>query len=156
MLANYILSRNTTLMKKMIRIACIMCISAIFVTSCKKDDKSRMELITSGNWKIVSDQVKVGNGGWDEGIQAYSSCELDNYLKFSSNNTVEYNEGATMCDPLDDQSITAPWAFENGETSLNIFGEVLIIEELTGSTLTVTSSDTYNGTTTYYKQVFKH
>ncbi len=140
----------------MIRIACIVCISMIFVTSCKKDDKSRMELITSGNWKLVSDQEKVGNGTWQEYIQGYAACELDNYMKFSNNNTFEYNEGPTKCDPLDDQSITAPWAFENGETSLNILGEVLIIEELTGSTLTVTYSDTFNGTTTYYKQVYKH
>lgn len=143
-------------MKRMIRIACIVCISMIFVTSCKKDDKSRMELITSGNWKLVSDQEKVGNGTWQEYIQGYAACELDNYMKFSNNNTFEYNEGPTKCDPLDDQSITAPWAFENGETSLNILGEVLIIEELTGSTLTVTYSDTFNGTTTYYKQVYKH
>ncbi len=143
-------------MKRMLQTACIICISMIFFTSCKKDDKSRMELITSGNWRIVSDQEKVGNGTWQEYIQGYSACELDNYMKFSTNNTFEYNEGATMCDPLDDQSITAPWAFENGETSLNVLGEVLIIEELTGSTLTVSYSETFNGTTTYYKQVYKH
>ena len=143
-------------MKKMIRIACIVSISMIFLASCKKDDKSRMELITAGNWKLVSDQEKTGNGAWEENIQTYSACELDNYLKFSANNTFEYNEGPTRCSPLDDQSITAPWAFENGETTVNIYGEVLTVEELSGSTLIFTSSDTFGGTTTYYKQVFSH
>ena len=143
-------------MKKMIRIACIISISMIFFTSCKKDEKSKMELITSGNWKLVSGQERTGNAAWQENIQTYSPCELDNYIKFSTNSTFELNEGPTKCDPQDDQSINAPWAFENGESSVNIYGEVLAIEELSGSKLVLTYFDAFGGTTTYYKQVFSH
>ena len=143
-------------MKRMIRMACIVSISMISFTSCKKDEKTRMELMTAGNWKIVSDQEKTGTGAWQENIQTYSACELDNYIKFSANNTFEFNEGPTKCDPMDDQSETAPWAFENNESSINIYGEVLGVEELSGSVLILTSSDTFGGTTTYYKQVFNH
>ena len=143
-------------MKKMIRLSFIAAIAAISLSSCKKDEKTRMELLTSGNWKIVSDQEKINNGAWEEYISGYDACELDSYFKFNTNNTFEYNEGPTKCDAMDPQSFSGAWNFENGETQINIFGNVENIDELTASTLITSASETYNGTTYYYKQVYKH
>lgn len=143
-------------MKKMIRYSFIAAIAAVSLSSCKKDEKTRMELITAGNWKIVSDQVKFGNGNWEEFITGYEACELDNYIKFNTNNTVEGNEGATKCSPDDPQSMTGQWSFANGESQISMFGEVANIDELNESTIVTSSSETFNGTTYYYKQVYKH
>lgn len=143
-------------MKKMIRYSLIAVVAAVSLSSCKKDDKSRMELITTGNWKIVSDQEKVGNGAWEEYISSYEACELDSYVRFNTNNTFEANEGPTKCDPGGIDSFTGSWNFENGETQINMMGSIENIEELTGSTLVLSSSENYNGTMYYYKQVYKH
>lgn len=134
----------------------IALLSVAVFSACKKDSKDREELLTSQRWKLVSDQEKAGTGPWEEYIDDYDACELDNYIKFNSNNSAEFNEGPTKCDPTDDQAYSLPWVFLNDETQLSIDGEVLDIEELSGSTLIVTSSDTYAGTTYYYKQILKH
>lgn len=143
-------------MKQIIRTTFVAIAAVAMFSSCKKDDKSRTDLLTSGNWKIISDQERAGTGAWEEYIDDYDACELDNYLKFSKANTVEFNEGPTLCDPLDDQSYTLPWNFMSDETQLSVAGEVVNIEELSGSTLTITSSETVGGTTYTYKQIYKH
>lgn len=143
-------------MKQIIRTACIAMATAAIFSSCKKDDKSRTELLTSGNWKIVSDQERVGSGAWEEYIDDYEPCELDNYVKFSKANVVTFNEGASLCDPSDDQEYTLPWSFLSDETQLSVAGEIVDIEELSGSTFIFTSSETVSGTTHYYRQTWKH
>src|SRR5688572_28148875 len=100
-------------MKQMIRTACIAIASVAMFSSCKKDDKSRTELLTSSNWKIVSDQEKAGTGAWEEYIDDYDACQLDNFIKFNTDNSVDFNEGPTKCDPTDDQEYSSPWMFEN-------------------------------------------
>lgn len=143
-------------MKKIIRYSFIAAIAAVSFSSCKKDEKTKMELITEGNWILISDQEKVGSGEWQEFITSYEACEKDNYLKFSANNTVEANEGASKCDPGDPQTMTGPWGFENGETQINIYGFVGNIDELSGSRLTVSTTEQV-GTLTYYsRQTYSH
>ncbi|RZK66540.1 MAG: hypothetical protein EOO92_25130 [Pedobacter sp.] len=143
-------------MKNFIRTGCMVLAAAAMFTSCKDDDKSRTELLTSGNWKIVSDQSRVGNGAWQEDIGTYDPCELDNYAKFSEANTVAFNEGPTKCDPLDDQEYVLPWSFVNGEDQISVAGEVYTIDELNGSTLTLSTSEVIGSTTYYYRQTLKH
>lgn len=143
-------------MRQIIRTTFIAIVAVAAFSSCKKDDKSRVELLTSANWKLVSDQEKAGTGPWEEYIDDYEACELDNYIKFNNNNSAEFNEGLTKCDPTDDQVYSLPWAFQNDESQINMDGEILDIEELSGSTLIVTTSETYAGTTYYYKQILKH
>jgi hypothetical protein len=147
-------------MKKMIRYTLIAALVAISFTSCKKDDAptetSRIELLTSANWKLTSDQTKLGTGAWVESIGFQESCDLDNYLKFNSNNTAEDNEGATKCDPLDLQSYTRTWAFQNGETQILFYGLVWTIDELTSTRLTLSTSEELGNGTHYYKVGYTH
>lgn len=148
-------------MKQIFRTACIALASAAIFTSCKKDDDKpatadpKTTFLTNGTWKLVSDQEKIGNEPWQEMIGFYDACELDNFLKFNPTQVV-YNDGAVKCDPADQQEYSFPWSFENGGTKLNIDGEVVEIEELSATTLSVVSSDTADGLVFKYRQVFKH
>jgi hypothetical protein len=143
-------------MKKIIRYSFIAAIAAVSFSSCKKDEKTKMELITEGNWKLISDQEIIGTGEWQEYITSYEACERDNYLKFSSNNIVEANEGATQCDAGDPPSTSGPWSFVNGETQINIYGYVGNLDELSASRMTISTTETV-GTITYYsRQTYSH
>lgn len=143
-------------MKKMIRFTLIAFAALIVLSSCKKDDKSNTELLTAGNWKLVSEMEKVDNGNWVENIGSYSSCDLDDYIIFKTNNTYEFNEGASKCDPTDPQIETGIWAFEANETKLSVDGEAADLKELSSSTLMISSSITFGGSIYYSKQTFKH
>ena len=144
-------------MKHFIRTTCVAMASMVIFASCKKDDdKSRTELLTQSNWKLVSDQEKAGSAPWEEYIDDYDPCELDNYFKFNTNGSVVLDEGPTKCDPTDPQTETGNWSFESNESRLNLDGYVVDIEELNGSTLTFTSTETFGGVTYIYKQIYRH
>lgn len=143
-------------MKKMIRFSLIAITALIVLSSCKKDDKSNTELLTAGSWKLVSEMEKVDNGNWVENIGSYSACELDDYIIFKTNNTYEFNEGATKCDPTDPQIETGIWAFGANEATLSVDGNPADLNELSSSTLIVSSSYTFGVNTYYSKQTFKH
>lgn len=141
-----------------VRTTCIAIASMSIFSSCKKDDDNgnRLELLTTGSWKLVSTQEKVNNGAWVEYIDDYEDCSLDDYLKFNTNSLVEFNAGPTLCDPSEDQSYTVPWSFEDGQSKINIEGDLANIETLNSNTLTVTFIEVDGGVTYYYKDVFNH
>lgn len=109
---------------------------------CKKDkdeEKSKTELLTSGQWKISAMTLTPGSD-WDmDGdidTDLYSlldACDKDDYLVFSTNGSVEYNEGATKCDQDDPQSESDSWSFTDNETKINLDGDIYTIDELTSS-----------------------
>jgi len=129
-------------------------IALMFCAACKKDNKNpNMDLITSGDWKIIS---VIANPPFDydgDGIDdseifpLYDACEKDDYYTFKSNGILEVNAGSTKCDPQDPQIIPATWEFADNEKSIVIDGEKGTINELTSSNLRFTFAQPGESTT---------
>lgn len=144
-------------MKKMIQLSFIAIAAMLFFTSCSKtDSKTKTELITSGKWKIVSDMSRTGSGAWQEDIGTYGACELDDFILFNTDNTLEINEGVTKCDPLDPQFEMGIWAFTDNETKLSLDGTPATLDELTSTTLSFTISTFFNGVSYENKVTLRH
>jgi hypothetical protein len=134
----------------------------IGVFSCKKESaKSRTELLTQAGWRETSAEMKTGaSGTWgaDPSFTSLSACEKDDITLFKTGGVFEVNEGATKCSASDPQLIyTGAWAFQNNETEISIVGQgVASIEVLNETTLVITYSDTFGGTTYYYIETYVH
>lgn len=135
---------------------------ALSFSACKKDDKktSATDFLTSGNWKIVSDQEKIGPADWVEYIGNYDACELDNFYKFNTDNTGVYDEGATKCDPGDLQTFPITWELLNSGTQLKIsyglYSDTAALVSVNATNLVIQSSDEDNGVVTLNKMTFAH
>lgn len=126
------------------------------IVSCKKDKKSKSELLTEKTWKVTKEESKMNSSPYVDDFPGWASCEKDNIIQFFTNNTFKETEGATKCDPADPDEVSAGgWAFTQNETKITLNGLFeATIEQLDGSTLVVTytetsGSDTYSTRTTY-------
>ena len=64
------------------------------------------------------------------------ACYKDNLIKYSTNGTGVYDEGATNCDPDSTPQITPfTWVFNLTETKIIEDGETYNLVELSGTTL---------------------
>jgi hypothetical protein len=130
--------------------------------SCKKESaKSKTELLTQAGWRQSNGEMKTGaSGTWsvDPSFSSMSACEKDDITLFKTGGSFEINEGASKCSPSDPQLIyTGVWAFQNNETEISIVGQgVASIELLNETTLVITYSDTFGGTTYYYRETYVH
>ncbi|MGB0999434.1 MAG: hypothetical protein ACPGVE_03750, partial [Flavobacteriales bacterium] len=99
--------------------------------SCKSDDDSSSASLV-GEW-IQVDAKLNGVSDWED----YADCTQDNITIYYSDNTFEVNEGATKCDPDDNQIIdggTWSWIAEGSE--LQLYGAFSIgVEKLSSSDL---------------------
>jgi hypothetical protein len=109
---------------------------------CEKDkEQTRMDLLTSGQWKVISFTLTPPidiDGDGDVDADAYAlmdACQKDDYLVFKRDGKYEANEGLTKCDPLDPQSELLDWSFVNEEKELIMDGDRVTIQELTESRL---------------------
>lgn len=129
-------------------IACI-----VLISSCKKDDEpkvSKTELLagkTSKSWKQTA-----GKENGTDYFSSYSACDKDDLYIFSANKNFEFTEGASKCDPDDDQVLdSGTWEFKANETVIKAINLEANILELTSSTLRiryVDGGDTYEDTYT--------
>ncbi len=146
-------------MKKMLRTAACAAIAALALGACKKSSsKSKTELLTQANWKIVAQQEKSSaTAAWGANIYlAAPACEKDNFVTFKTPNVFELNEGATKCFAADPQIETGVWAFAENETKLNVDGDIATIVQLDEGTLVLQSQDTFGGVTTYSLTTLSH
>ncbi len=117
----------------------------LFSLGCKKDNakqnQSRMDLITTGQWKIIALTLVPGydidgDGDIDTDIfQDFDLCEKDDYYIFKSNGIFEVNEGPSKCDASDPQVVSANWSFANQEKEIILDGTPGTIEELSTTRL---------------------
>lgn len=147
-------------MKKKIKFIFIAFITTSFLGmySCKKDEKeSAKEKIQDKNF-YMTNIVSKENNVVVETIADYDPCELDNIFRLNSNGTGSFDEGATKCDPTDEQTIPFNWTMTNNDTKLNLsvlfFTESFDILENNGTTLRllyteVDSGYVYTSETTY-------
>lgn len=99
----------------------LFAVATIGTTACKKDDEKSNEdkLTASSCWK----QTKVETydpttSTWvNEPIE---DCDKDDCTTFKADKTVIFDEGATKCDPSDDQTITGTWSLSADSKTLTI------------------------------------
>ncbi len=124
----------------------LLVIATLFLfTACQKDksESARMDLITTGTWKLIALTSQPGNDIDGDGIidtdvfAFYDVCEKDNFYVFKRNGEYEVNEGASKCDASDPQVYTSHWQFSKNETEIILDGDTGKIEELTSSTLRI-------------------
>lgn len=125
-------------------------------SSCNKEKvKSKTDLLTQKAWKIQKLETKEGNNPWEDDFPTWDACSKDDRYVFRANNTYEFNEGLTKCDPSDPQIIdTGTWSFTNNETKLLIDGDEFTIVSLTDSNLILSSQETVQGITFQIKITF--
>jgi Lipocalin-like domain len=105
----------------------------MLLNGCTKEDlMTKEELLTDGKWTIRSYNIIPGLNDPDM-LVFYDACERDNFLQFYSNKTGEFNEGATKCDPRDQQSELFTWSLNESETKITIDNREVEIAELSGS-----------------------
>lgn len=136
----------------------LFCLLIAGAISCKKDkDKSsKIDALTTGNWKWSKQEEKVNSGTYEDDVINWDACDKDDFIKFAKDKTYEYNEGATKCDPSDDQVIPGDWDFQDNETKLSIDGEVWNIDQLDNNALVLSASETFGSDTYYYRLTFVH
>ena len=129
------------------------------LSSCKKDSTSpapsKTELLTAKSWKVTGDvTVETTNGKTTttDNFATASACEKDNFVKFSGDKKAVFDEGANKCQGAN-QTETGIWDFNSDQTKLTLgapgtsmVGQFDVVE-LSATTLKLSQSDTYNGTT---------
>lgn len=123
---------------------CSILVLLLFL-SCKKEKepKTKVELLTSGNWHIVSytiDPALDWDGDGTDETSIYpvmEDCVKDDFTTFHDDGTGELNEGATKCSDNDPQANPFVWQFQQEETRLSVQGVSYLLESLTESQLVV-------------------
>ncbi len=92
--------------------------SLVVFQSCGDDDdvtekKSKTELLTSGTWKLSSAKM-FGVSSPPE------DCTADDVHTFQVTGTYLFDEGASKCDPEDEQSYSGTWELTSNETVITI------------------------------------
>lgn len=129
------------------RIILMLTVSAmvIFVHSCKDDTPpaSKTDLITASGWVMVSATVDPAIDLFGIKINDFfaqmDACDKDDIQIFMSNKTGTMDEGATKCDANDPQTESFTWSFNADETKITIDGDEATLEELTATTLKISS-----------------
>ncbi|MDX5346857.1 MAG: lipocalin family protein, partial [Hymenobacteraceae bacterium] len=130
-------------------------------------DKTRSELLTAGSWKITAETINPaydydGDGTTETDLHALKDpCNQDDIIVFKADNTFSIEEGATKCDPTDDQIIlSGTWAFVNNENAISLttpFGTAETpITDLTESTLKIVDTFDENGVTYTTTTTYSH
>ncbi|MCK7553563.1 hypothetical protein MKQ70_00505 [Chitinophaga sedimenti] len=133
-----------------LKFAMPLAIAALFC-ACKKekDDPKTNEEKLLGSWTYVSitaDRPVIWNDGdtpTKDGLAHLPTCVKDDYIVLKANNVSEQNEGATKCDPDDDQVITSDWSLDG--TKLIIDGEEYKLITVNGSTFKASTTGEYEG-----------
>jgi len=102
------------------------------------------DYLTSHSWKLVSviGTFDVKPPITKDTFSDLKPCQKDNFLKFSPDHTVVYDNGPTKCNPAEPQQESGTWAFSNGGQQLamtlggqNAFPAPVYIKELSATTL---------------------
>ncbi|MFM6982988.1 MAG: DUF5004 domain-containing protein [Chitinophagaceae bacterium] len=141
-----------------------MVLLSLFVGGCKKEEttvpKSKTELLCAHYWKVVSLTVNppldIDGTPVSDLLSIMDDCNKDDLVKYNTDKTLIYDEGATKCDPASPQTSSGTWSFNSDETILTEDDEDLSLIELNESNLklkivqTIAEVD-YTYTITYQK-----
>lgn len=141
-----------------------MALLSLLIGSCKKEEttvpKSKTELLCAHYWKVVALTVNppldIDGTPVSDLLSIMDDCNKDDLVKYNTDKTLIYDEGATKCDPASPQTSSGTWSFNSDETILTEDDEDLSLIELNESTLklkivqTIAEVD-YTYTITYQK-----
>lgn len=143
-----------------IKILLIIVAASLVMVSCKKDKdkRSRTELLTASPWVMVKYEEKENNGAWDDTFPGIDACSKDDKWIFKTNMSVDLTEGNTACTGNSPNEVleTTTWAFQDGESKLQLENDVFTIEQLDGSTLVISISESFGGVTYHTKVTLNH
>lgn len=80
-------------------------------------------LLTAPKWRItaiVGTTTFAGQTATIDGYAGLASCQKDNFLKYNTNLTAVYDEGALKCSTSTPQSKQATWSFNTAETQITV------------------------------------
>lgn len=120
----------------------LMLLVLVSIAACKKDkEENRTDLLTDENWRTtaltVDPAINIGGVVVSDLYAQLDDCEKDDLTIFKTDGKVNYDEGATKCDPSDPQTSTGTWTFNTDQTIITIDGESWTIEEITSNKLRV-------------------
>lgn len=146
-------------MKKLLFTALFL--SAFFV-GCKKDkdkgsSQTKTQLLTANNWVMTALVASTPGENDKDLFSILPDCIKDDFIKYNSNFTILFDDGATKCDPSDPQTTNGVWSFNSDETILTMDGEPQKIETLNATVLILSYTEDVGGktktyTTTYNKK----
>jgi hypothetical protein len=108
---------------------------SVCFTSCKKEEKkTKLELLTTGSWKIVR-YTTITNGNSYDLPYFSSDCGSDNTYTFRTDNKIIYDNGLLKCPFEQQQTFINPWNFLENETKIKMGNDSSIwnIEVLSAS-----------------------
>ncbi len=154
-------NHKTKKMKQTIQLASLLLAitTASTFIACKKDNKddnagkTKTELITTGSWKVTAYTVNPaldvdGDGDVETNVfDYYEACEKDDFTTFKTDNTAEFNDGPSKCDPGDAQTYSRTWYFTANETKLVVDGQEFTIIELSATSAKIRYTYELNGVT---------
>jgi hypothetical protein len=133
---------------------------SLVMMSCKKekDKQSRMELITASPWVMVKYEEKENNGAWDDTFPGFDDCSKDDRWIFKTNMSIDLTEGPTACTGGTPNEVmeSTTWSFLESETKLKLENDVFNIEQLDGSTMIISISESFGGTTYHTRITMSH
>ncbi|MFY7899276.1 MAG: hypothetical protein ACOVNY_03755 [Chitinophagaceae bacterium] len=135
--------------KLLFAVTAIFCV-CIF-SGCKKSatasgSNNKISIITSKSWKITLFTASSNNVVVVDRLQGRPACELDNIIKFATNETFAVEEGATKCNTTDPNIYdTGTWKLESNETKFNFDGQLLDIVEISSSIIKLRGVEVYLG-----------
>ena len=123
----------------------------IILISCTKftsDEKEANNLLSGSPWLLQKDEVKNGNGLWEDQFPSWEACKKDDKWMFRSDFRLAIDEAADACTGRAPNEIQIEWSWslsENGSV-LNCDGimdksERFIIEHLDKDRLVLFYSD---------------
>lgn len=137
----------------------ILALFLFVLSSCTKEEaaKTKTDLISQKAWTIQKFELKEGSDAWVDEFPTFNACSKDDRYVFKADNTYEFNEGPTKCDPSDPQIYaTGSWSFASNETKLLIDGEEYTIVSLTETNLIVSVQETIDGILFQQRVTFKN
>jgi hypothetical protein len=107
----------------------IMAVSALLFSSCTDTSSdlpapTKTELLTNKNWRIISQTATTNTTTTTtDTFGPQKDCNKDDIFIYGTDGKFTWDEGATKCDPADDQVfITGTWVFADNETKIVLTG----------------------------------
>lgn len=136
---------------------------SLFIGGCKKEEtsapKSKTELLCAHYWKAaaltVNPPLDIAGTPISDLFATFDPCEKDDLVKYNTDKTVIYDEGATKCDPSSSQTTSSTWSFNSDETILTEDDEDLTLVELNETTLKLKITQNIAGVDYTYSITYK-
>lgn len=141
-------------MKKLSLFLSSLMLIGITITSCKKDDNdsgnnsgsnnntsaTNTDKLCNKNWKFVTAMINFGSFQIPYTLDSMDACDRDNFMRFLTNGTLNFDQGPVKCNPDDAQVESSQWKWYSNETKLIFDGDTADVLTNSGSVLKLKST----------------